>query len=305
MRLLLLALVLAAPPAWAETNVCTVISSLPAVITAPGSYCLEDDLALPAVVGDEIAIHIRETSDVTLDCNGHAISGSVLDPADTTLFDTHWTYTGIMTGSSSRVTVRNCVVSGFFVGMLSHRAENGLPRSRDITFENNRIHDSQVGVYFISEGSGLVRGNVVTDAMHTAVTSFAPPTGKTRITGNTFSRIGNPVRHHVNEFGIYGDPISLELGGGSAWLVFDDNVVAEPIAPAGPTTSVFAVRYVPYGTGLFIENNRVLAPADAADKGSRTNLFSDNVGPKCRGNTFVGYGATLPAACTDPSNSAH
>jgi len=82
-------------------------------------------------------------------------------------------------------------------------------------------------------------------------------------------------------------------------------VVAESIAPAGETTSVFALRYAYAGTGLVVTGNRVLAPANPAHKGSATNVFADNLGPTCRDNVIVGYGATLPAACTDPSNSAY
>src|SRR5688572_31641049 len=135
MRVFLLALALAAPSAWAETNVCTVISSLPAVISTPGSYCLEQDLSLPAVTGDEKGIYIHLASDVTLDCNGHAITGTELSPDDPALDETHYDYTGIRIGSSSRVTVRNCVVHGFFRGIVAERGGNENPRSRDVTLE--------------------------------------------------------------------------------------------------------------------------------------------------------------------------
>ena len=56
---------------------------------------------------------------------------------------------------------------------------------------------------------------------------------------------------------------------------------------------------------MIVRNNRILAPADPAQAGARTLVFQDNLGPTCRENVIVGYGASLPAACTDSTNVAY
>ena len=54
----------------ADTQNCTVIASLPTVITIPGVYCLQQDLGTNIATGTAIDI---AASNVTRDCNDHKI----------------------------------------------------------------------------------------------------------------------------------------------------------------------------------------------------------------------------------------
>src|SRR5690242_21432366 len=122
-RLLLLPLLVLPVAAHAESNACKPVTN---AITTPGTYCLTADW-VPVPGYEDLAIDIVAT-DVTLDCNGFRVVGTVFPPEQVS---TAPTQTGIYIGSSSRVTVRNCRVVGFSEGIFVGRSANGEPRSRD------------------------------------------------------------------------------------------------------------------------------------------------------------------------------
>src|SRR5712691_1804649 len=70
--LVLLALVLGAAPARAETVACTPITALPAVITGQGIYCFTGHLSTAMTSGNAIDI---QTNNVVLDLNGFKLGG--------------------------------------------------------------------------------------------------------------------------------------------------------------------------------------------------------------------------------------
>lgn len=288
MRILALLVLLAAPlVARAETNACTTIDSIPVTISTPGSYCLHSDLT-SAVAVDAVMIHIAQTSDVTLDCNGHYLSGALM--TDENRETVH--YYGIKVGSSTRVTVRNCNVNGFRNGIIVHRFADGHARSRDIVLENNGIEESAYALYLSGEGTNRVSDNRIGRTSVRGIEVYAAP-GQTVVSGNIVQITGNTSL--TGEAGVFS-----QLGG---WLIVDGNLFSDTTGPAGAGTAA-AVRLDTFaGIGFQFTNNRILDDTFASPTGVAVGV-SNPGGYTCSGNVIVGYGV-LPANCPGPSNVAY
>src|SRR6266542_1190224 len=105
--LVLLAFVLGAAPARAETVNCTAITALPAVITVQGVYCFTGDLATAITSG--IAIDIQ-TNNVVLDLNGFKLGGLAAGPGTTA--------NGIHALNRQNITIKNGTIRGFLEGIV-------------------------------------------------------------------------------------------------------------------------------------------------------------------------------------------
>ncbi|MBI2044078.1 right-handed parallel beta-helix repeat-containing protein, partial [Candidatus Pacearchaeota archaeon] len=108
-------------------------------------------------------LNILFTNDITLDCNGHAITG---DGA---------TETGIILAGGQGVTIKNCIVQNFFNGirfdttiqgqLLNSVASNNINAgifiidARDNTFTDNAAQENDFGFFFESPRN---EGNVLT-----------------------------------------------------------------------------------------------------------------------------------------------
>ena len=139
-------LVWASPPARADTQACTVLDTLPATITVPGRYCLEQNFVQAFEFGDAITIN---ADDVVLDCNDHQIRAT----------SSASNATGISTSNARRnVEVRNCQLDNFYVGMVftGGVAEPGAVGNRIIG--NTILRTRQVAMYVIGSAN-LVEGN--------------------------------------------------------------------------------------------------------------------------------------------------
>jgi hypothetical protein len=105
-RLLVLAAALLLGPSFdARAQGCTVLSTLPATISAPGSYCVQQDLSYSSLSGTAITV---TSGHVVLDLGGHTIWGSA-NPASTA--------TGIYGSDLAHITIRNGKLSGFHRGI--------------------------------------------------------------------------------------------------------------------------------------------------------------------------------------------
>jgi parallel beta-helix repeat protein len=288
MRILALLVLLLAgsTAARAETNACTVIDSIPITISSPGSYCLHSDLTSSVVVDDVNMIHIAQTSDVTLDCNGHHLSGVSHLQQDLEAID----YYGIKVGSSTRVTVRNCNVHGFRNGIIVHRYADGFERSRDIVLENNMVERANYAIYMSSEGTSRVTGNLVRETMRRGIEVYAAP-GQTIVSGNTVSTTGFS--------GIDGEAgVFSQLGG---WLIVENNTFSDTLLPTSAPAA--AVRIDTFsGTGLLFSGNRI-TKAHGLDVTGDSGLSNPGAFT-CLSNVFAGFGPALPVNCTSVTNLA-
>ncbi|MBR7800461.1 NosD domain-containing protein [Undibacterium fentianense] len=162
---------------------CTPISSVPFAITAPGQYCVTNDLQSSGAAGIQISI---STGNVTLDLNGFALKCTASQNAimgTLTMFNVT-VKNGTIRDCNYAVTLSNCTsctvqdirainnaagiqVSGF-AARVEHnqiRNDNALAGNPAILVEatsslidNNHISGSNVGIMNRSKGN-IIRGN--------------------------------------------------------------------------------------------------------------------------------------------------
>lgn len=135
----------------AETANCTNITALPATISAQGIYCLKQDLSTSLASGTAIDI---QANNVTLDCNGYKI-GDLAAGLTTQAV-------GIQSMQRSNITIRNCNIRGFWIGInLAYNAGgSGAPPSGQVV-EMNRIDQSTREGIFVGANASVIRRNIV------------------------------------------------------------------------------------------------------------------------------------------------
>lgn len=97
---------LCAPDAAAAVT-CIPISSLPAVITSPGQYCLTKNLSAKHVQEHEVAAIWIQADNVDIDFRGHAIDGSEAV-----------VLIGVTAEDHSHISIHNGTIRGFLYGVL-------------------------------------------------------------------------------------------------------------------------------------------------------------------------------------------
>lgn len=143
-----------APPAAAETTLCTAITSLPYTISVPGAYCLLGDLTTSISAGVAISI---EANSVTLDLNGHKLSGN--DGSATTA-------RGIVALGRRFVVVKNGTVRGFLTGV----AISGVASVIEDVVAERTWH---IGLQVSGQGM-VVRRNLVVNTGGSVCCAFNP-----------------------------------------------------------------------------------------------------------------------------------
>jgi len=139
----------AAHAAQSYDNCTGFIDSVPATITTQGTWCLRKDLGTAITSGNAITI---ATNNVTLDCNDFKIGGLAAGEASNA--------NGIHAKERQNVTIRNCSIRGFRLGVSLDRGSGHL-------VENNHLDNNlAIGIYFHSystDNSAVVRNNRVMD----------------------------------------------------------------------------------------------------------------------------------------------
>ena len=206
----LLAASMLAPVARAETTACLPIESLPAILGAPGHYCLVSDFTQSL---NTSAIVIA-ADDVVLDCNGHRIRNTLNTNGAT----------GISLYDRNEVTVRNCVVDGFFGGINLSTSTEG--RGTGNRIEGNHVVNARQQGITLAGSRNLIVGNRIT-----------------RMTGN----------HNGVAYAIY----LVNFSSFAVGNVIRDNVIADFMpTPPGSDSTVRAI-YIGNGRQTVIEGNTI------------------------------------------------
>ena len=128
------------------------IDAVPIVVSTSGTWCLRQDVITNAVQIRAIDI---ETNNVTIDCNGFGLSNLPAGP---------WTLsTGVLAWGYANITVRNCTIQGFAIGILITGSPPGAgrPPGTGHLIESNRLMQNRSsGIDVVGFGS-VIRGNVV------------------------------------------------------------------------------------------------------------------------------------------------
>jgi parallel beta-helix repeat protein len=177
-----LACVLAAwlgPPAGAraETFECTAIATLPTEISVTGHYCLHKNFA-QGFTGFQTPVRIS-ADNVVFDCNGHAIRDTTADFGQAAI------YVG---DSVQGVTVRNCTVDGFYLGIYVTGYAPATSRGNRI--ENNVILRSHYEGIDVSGSNNHIVGNRIHDIIGDTT---GGPTGINLFSFGADSGVGNVV----------------------------------------------------------------------------------------------------------------
>ena len=123
------------------------ITSVPAVISTQGTWCLKQDLSTSMSSGNAITI---ATNNVTIDCNDFKLGGLAAG-LGTTAF-------GVQATDRQNATVRHCNIRGFLYGISLESATTGGHLIEDNRFDGNTFSAIHV------EGDGsTVRRNRVFD----------------------------------------------------------------------------------------------------------------------------------------------
>jgi len=261
MTLMALAIALMATPAKAETIECTVINSIPIIITVQGIYCLKGNLATSLAAGNMIDV---QTNNVTIDMNGFKLGG--LAAGAGTLAN------GIFAFDRRNITIRNGSIRGFRFGIF---LDGGAANSSGHLLEDLRLDGNrQVGALVVGTGN-IIRNNQVVNTGPTDTGSSA--FGLLIIDSNDSVVEGNVISS-VSETG---ESIGIHVLSSSLIEVRNNTVLRTEDATNNRGISLFDA------TDVTIIGNRVLNP-------TTTGLFgisdiSGSTGVNCIDNTIAGY----------------
>lgn len=203
-------------------DTCThVVTALPATLSLRGTWCLQADFKPNLATGNAITIDIEH---ITLDCNGHAIDNTQAGGGTSAI--------GIASTDYANITVRNCDVRGFRMGVRL-LGDAGGHLVEDSRFQQNTF----VSVNVHGTGS-VVRRNFVTDTGASTASDFATgiyTRASVDVADNLVDGVAARIGSNGNAYGIYteGNPSGTvsgnrvrgvaRAGTGSAWAVFNNN----------------------------------------------------------------------------------
>lgn len=155
------------------------VDALPAVLSAPGTWCLRKNLSTNITTGAAIQL---TSADVVLDCNGFRLLGTGTG-----------TTTGVLAEFKENPVVRRCTVRGF--------ANGTFLTGSGVVVEDNRFEDNGVAIRTVADtgadafnrfGAVVVRRNVVLDSAAVGIQTY----GATHVLDNVVDGVasGSPDR---------------------------------------------------------------------------------------------------------------
>ena len=213
-------------PARAETINCTPITSLPAVISTQGLYCLTGNLATSEASGLAITIN---ANNVTLDLNGWKVGGQGAG-AGTASYGIYST--------AVNVTVKNGIVRGFYFGIFL--------TGRGAVVQNMLVDQSTHAGIFVNGTGAVVEHNQVVDTggstngTNEAAIGIEADSDGVKLNNNMVS--GLTAMGTGNEYGIFAS--------GANGLV-QNNFVTDTAVPTGGGSSFGIYQY---GNSLAVNN---------------------------------------------------
>lgn len=254
------------PAARAETTNCTPITSLPAVISAQGVYCLTGPLGTAAWNGNAITIN---ANNVTIDLNGFKLGGLA---AGTN------TYTkGIYANNRANITIRNGTVRGFSYGIHMDGSSSLGHLIEDVRLDQNRNY----GVYVRGTGHTIRRNQVLATGGSTVITTIAVGL---LAWGDNMRIMNNDVSDTYDATQSYG--IQLYLGANG---VIKHNAVSG-VTNTGTALYIAGIN-LKQATGLVI-GNEVMDTGETCIlfNGASTGIYRDNTVSGCSVNYSGGGG---------------
>lgn len=241
-------------PAAAETVNCVEITSIPTTISTQGVYCLKKHLSNGLASGAAINVTVNN---VTIDCNHYKLGNLAAGPATSA--------SGVVATGRTNVTVRNCGIRGYRVGV---DLANGEYRVFDNRFDSN----TQIGIRVTGTGS-VVSGNEVVDTGGSTVANVNHfygiyTEGNADIIDNIVNNVVATAGGKRHAYGIRGSNMNAVLVQG--------NRVAG-LAPTGLAANRYGIT-IEDGYNNTVRDNTVVMGS---------GLVSGDVGIRC-GNSLLG-----------------
>jgi parallel beta-helix repeat protein len=165
------------------------ITSLPAVISGQGTWCMKQDLATAITTGAAITIN---TNNVTIDCNDYKLGGLAAGVGTQAK--------GLYANAQTNLTARHCNIRGFEFGVQFVGSGSGH------LIEDNRFDgNTHTGIYVSGDGS-MIRHNRISDTGGSTVVPSAvaiDTSGDVDIVENTVSGLAATSGSNQNAYGIY------------------------------------------------------------------------------------------------------
>jgi len=226
--------------AHAEIQNCTNITSLPAVISSQGVYCLKQDLSTSITSGSAIQI---TTNNVTLDCNGFKLGGLGAGPSTQAI--------GVMSPGRSNITVRNCNVRGFRFGVSLGFDGSVESRPSGNLVENNRIERSTFSGIYVAGDSSLIRNNLV---FSTGLSAHAYPLNGI-VTQMSVDIIDNTIDGVTQSPGAF-----ASVHGINTWNNNGGTIAGNRIRGLQSISNMFGIFNGPMSRNMIIQGNVISLP---------------------------------------------
>jgi len=219
------------------------ITTIPAVISTQGTWCLKQDLATSISSGTAITIN---TNNVTIDCNNFKLGGLAAGVSTGA--------TGIASTNRSNITIRHCAIRGFIFGVYTYGGAGHV-------VEDNRVDLSTTTGLWVDGDNSIVRRNQVTDTggnlNNSDITGIVVQGDNTMVADNVVTGVTGTSFAGTSAAGIFfngnsgllrGNYITnVQPGGGTAYgmqsnngylTIVEQNVILNPTATASSAISV-------------------------------------------------------------------
>jgi parallel beta-helix repeat protein len=267
----------AARAAQSYDNCTGFITSVPAVISTQGTWCLKQDLATAIASGNAISVN---ANNVTLDCNDFKLGGLAAG-AGTLAY-------GIAATSRANVTVRHCNIRGFLIGLFFSGAGSSGHAIEDNRFDGNTYS----GIFVGADGSVIRRNRVFDTGLTTqsidasGIVAF----GTIDVLENSVSGVvarsgGGGSAYGIGTSGSVGGRI---IGNGVRGLVKDGAGTINGIANSG-------------SDHVTLRDNDVLGDASAGS----TGLACSDSFSSARDNTVSRFANSIVGCSSDGGNVLH
>lgn len=269
----ILALLAAAPAAHAAQSYdnCTgFITSLPVTINTQGTWCMRTDLSSALTSGGVITV---ATNNVTLDCNHFKLGGLPAGPSSSAY--------GVLAVNRSNITVRNCTIRGFGVGVFLTGTQGG-----HLVEDNRADANLFIGLAVSGDGS-IIRRNQVVDTGGSSTPRGLYAEHSVDLLDNIVSNVAADPATNYDAWGIYTiDNLSGRVVGNAV----------RGVAAAGTGTSR-GMQHLGAGR-LVIRNN------DVVGTGGGAGVACDSTLPHAKDNLILGFGAGSGLIyCSDDGNT--
>ncbi len=249
------------------------IDSVPATITAQGTWCMDGNLGTSISSGNAITV---ATNNVTIDCNGFKLGGLAAGAGSLAV--------GIFANARQNITVRNCSIRGFNNGIYLHGGGGHV-------VENNRLDGNiQRGIQLLYTDRSRVSGNVVYDTgagggSVIGIYAFA----------DVIDNVVDGVTCDLSPCNVVG------IAASGSFTLVRGNRVRGLVRGSG----IGVARGIGIsGSGKRVEGNFVSAAVLTPGYGIEYEGAPPTTMPECRDNTVFNFDSGIEATCTGGGNLA-